>query len=657
MLIRTYADIEKLEGEDALSEAERLLIENCRIGEPTVLGDGSLPKGPSSERTIRAGLLRYLILGGCHGFKPHERGVVISGAWIYGILDLSFVSANGALVLKQCRFTNRLYARQARFNQLALNGSNIPGIQAEGIIVQSDLSLRDLICGAELLMRGAQIIGELSLTGGQLHNPGGVALHLGSASIGAHAFLDETNIVGELFLTRVEIGGQLSCKNAYVNGGGRNSLSAECAIIKGGVFLRDMNSYGTLSFSGAEIGGQFSCQCGRFHGAGSHALNVQNAIIKGAVFMDNLQATGQVTLANAELQGQLVCIGAELNGGERPSLNANSVTIQGGIYLDDINCVGEVSLAAADVGGQITFSRANLNGLKGDALNCEGLRTRGVFFWRGLTSISGRVNFTFAHLGGLVDETESWCLGSKILLVGLVYDHLADPLDIRFRKDWLSKGAKINDQFHPQPYQQLAKFYRESGHRYEAREILLAKEVEQRKATRKAIREGKARSENWMQPDVLATINLAMDTGSRFVAGYGYKPLRSLSWIAGLVGIMMFAAQLTWNAGDFAPNSAVVLTSQDWKTIADGPSENPAADWITANAPGKDYETFYAFAYALDVVVPVLDLGQTDAWAPSPARGEWGYWIFYLQKMFIVAGWVVTAIAAAAISGMIRRDD
>ncbi|MDZ7871795.1 MAG: hypothetical protein U5N27_00565 [Rhizobium sp.] len=28
-----------------------------------------------------------------------------------------------------------------------------------------------------------------------------------------------------------------------------------------------------------------------------------------------------------------------------------------------------------------------------------------------------------------------------------------------------------------------------------------------------------------------------------------------------------------------------------------------------------------------------------------------------LQKMFIVAGWVVTAIAAAAISGMIRRDD
>lgn len=139
--------------------------------------------------------------------------------------------------------------------------------------------------------------------------------------------------------------------------------------------------------------------------------------------------------------------------------------------------------------------------------------------------------------------------------------------------------------------------------------------------------------------------------------GEAERLLLSSSSIAGLVGLMMFAAQLTWNAGDFAPNSAVVLTSQDWKAIADSPSENPAADWTDALAPGKDYETFYAFAYALDVVVPVLDLGQTDAWAPSPARGDWGYWMFYLQKMFIVAGWVVTAIAAAAISGMIRRDD
>lgn len=82
MLIRTYADIERLQGQDALSNAEKLLIENCKIGEPTTLGDGSLPEGLSAETTIRSGLLRYLILGGCERCRVHERGVHLAGAWI-----------------------------------------------------------------------------------------------------------------------------------------------------------------------------------------------------------------------------------------------------------------------------------------------------------------------------------------------------------------------------------------------------------------------------------------------------------------------------------------------------------------------------------------------------------------------------------------------
>lgn len=216
-------------------------------------------------------------------------------------------------------------------------------------------------------------------------------------------------------------------------------------------------------------------------------------------------------------------------------------------------------------------------------------------------------------------------------------------------------GATFRGQFHPQPYQQLAKFYRDTGHRYEAREILIEKEREQRKAAKSGI------------------IVRLWDAAAEAVAGYGYKPWLSLWWLGGLVAVMMGMAQLTWNAGDFAPNSAIVLTSPEWKALADLPEVytalsddskrmivedmTPARQWSDALAPGKDYETFYSFAYALDVVVPVLDLGQTDAWAPSPARGEWGYRLFYLQKMFVVLGWVVTAIAAAAISGMIRRDD
>ncbi|WP_289033162.1 hypothetical protein [uncultured Roseibium sp.] len=98
--------------------------------------------------------------------------------------------------------------------------------------------------------------------------------------------------------------------------------------------------------------------------------------------------------------------------------------------------------------------------------------------------------------------------------------------------------------------------------------------------------------------------------------------------------------------------------SQNWIQLAENAAvENPADQWGDQNGPGRDYETFNALAYGADVVVPILDLGQTDAWAPSTSRGVWGKWLFGLQKIFVILGWGVTAIVAAAVTGMIRRDD
>jgi hypothetical protein len=128
MLIRTYADIEKLEGEDALGEAEKELLDNSRFGTLTILGDGSRPDGPSTERTIRAGILRYLILGGCRNHRVHERGVRVGGCWIEGELDLRYARAASVLNLTQCGFSAPIDAQQAHFNFLQLNGSKMPGL-------------------------------------------------------------------------------------------------------------------------------------------------------------------------------------------------------------------------------------------------------------------------------------------------------------------------------------------------------------------------------------------------------------------------------------------------------------------------------------------------------------------------------------------------
>lgn len=61
--------------------------------------------------------------------------------------------------------------------------------------------------------------------------------------------------------------------------------------------------------------------------------------------------------------------------------------------------------------------------------------------------------------------------------------------------------------------------------------------------------------------------------------------------------------------------------------------------------------------YAVDVVLPLVELGQEAAWAPSPARGWLGWFAHHAQKVFVILGWIVAAIFAGAVTGIIRRDD
>ncbi|MEO1557868.1 MAG: hypothetical protein AAFS01_15660, partial [Pseudomonadota bacterium] len=58
-IIRTYAEVFKLKP----NEAEKDLIEKCQAGEHCALGY-DVPTEPSDSRTIRADILRYLLLGG-----------------------------------------------------------------------------------------------------------------------------------------------------------------------------------------------------------------------------------------------------------------------------------------------------------------------------------------------------------------------------------------------------------------------------------------------------------------------------------------------------------------------------------------------------------------------------------------------------------------
>lgn len=123
-------------------------------------------------------------------------------------------------------------------------------------------------------------------------------------------------------------------------------------------------------------------------------------------------------------------------------------------------------------------------------------------------------------------------------------------------------------------------------------------------------------------------------------------------------------AALAWNEGSMAPNNDLIAASDSWQllltqdcipTPTPGCIQNPAAAWNSPTGAGLDWESFHPVAYGVDVVVPFVALGQTDSWSPSKDRGPWGFTLWWARWPLIFAGWLVSALAAAAATGIIQR--
>ena len=68
----------------------------------------------------------------------------------------------------------------------------------------------------------------------------------------------------------------------------------------------------------------------------------------------------------------------------------------------------------------------------------------------------------------------------------------------------------------------------------------------------------------------------------------------------------------------------------------------------------RGWESFSSMIYAVYVMIPIVDFGKTEAWAPSTNRRRWGKTLFYLRWPALSLGWLVTALAVAALTGIMQ---
>ncbi len=415
-------------------------------------------------------------------------------------------------------------------------------------------------------------------------------------------------------------------------------------------------------------------------------LFAQGMQVRGSLLLSRAKSYGTVDLIAAKIGGQLNCDGAELfcpeNEGKRgKALNAQGVEIKDSLFLCNVRAEGTVDVAGAKIGGQMNCKMARFvclenEGKRGVALNAQRLNVHEDLLWWDVTVTSGTSNFAAAHVGDLADDGSSSEIADMLVLNGLTYDRIVGdkaPVTAAGRRAWLRAGSVLDGRFYPQPYTQLARVLRNMGHGGEARTVLFWREGLVAAQVRRDVMAAPVGPGDMafgpLGREVLAAGLWAGSGILRVVAGYGYKPFRAFWCLCALWFAAFLLADQVWDRGQFAPNSDVVLTSAGWQAALAGdcvkdpglalpdPCEaNPANKWSSDPLNGMDWESFSAIGYALDLVVPLIDLGQTDAWAPSKDRGSWGFHLWWGRWVFEVLGWLVTALGAAAVTGIMQRE-
>jgi hypothetical protein len=698
-----------------LSPHEHFVVERTRLGE---MADLSPMTGPGGAKpVIRAGFLRKLLLRLDPAWPVHAPGVRIQGARIEGALDLTECSGEPlpVLVLAACEIPQPLDVSAAQLAALSLADSRLAQLIADAARIEGDLDLaRCAPSGAPghetltVRARGVRVGGGICANGAKLARPidtHGFALILDNAEVSGNLSLDgEFESFGGVSLASARIGGTLSLNGAQVlnraDAGSAPALAAEGARI-GAVFLEDKcRIEGAADFSGAEIAGDIRLRHGSFRNEGALALSFANARIGGEIDAYAARFAGKLSLRAGDVAGDVNFSGAEIAHSQTRRGNefalvvdASFLKVAGSVVLNGVNAKGEILLedtvlggrlalgggryihgghwaicaTGARIAGDVTFTIPDSgfaphgqktvveggvkleriavggalvwaglelrgpgpSGAKGAALSLASAKIAGPLQARALTTQQdASIDLTGAACALLDDDIASgW--GSEaatLALDGFAYGRIARTDEKwRARLAWLKRNR---GRFSTQPYDAVARAYVHAGRREDARRAALARHDLQTRAS-------------WSNP-------LLWGLSSLFglACGYGLSPLRMLRAL-----VLFFALGV---AGVLAMNAQGALVTPT------GAACNGAVE---------------PALYALDVAVPIVDLGQDSRCAPGrTARADlpagvavseaedWRLfegaalwkWAHALYAMF---GAVLTALAVFTFAGFARPTE
>lgn len=288
---------------EPLMIAEQMLLHACRMGEIAAISE-LRPEQATEQNTVRAGFLRFLLLGGDARAPIHEQGVQLKGSWIEGELNLEDSATVSAINCNFCVFTAPLILRRSTLpGGLFLQGSKVHGIQGDGLATKGSVMLRDgFFASAEVRLVGAQIEGNLECSDGHFDYKHGFSLCFDNAVIQGGVFLDNGFLArGTVRLIHSQIGSGIECRKCQFDNKDGVAFATDGAVIKGGVNFRNgFHARGEVRMVGTQIDGDFVFDNVQLGSDEDFALVVDGTHITGSFFFKNLtRPLNNVSLASA----------------------------------------------------------------------------------------------------------------------------------------------------------------------------------------------------------------------------------------------------------------------------------------------------------------------------------------------------------------------
>ena len=510
--------------------------------------------------------------------------VAAAGLSVDGDVDCTHLEARGGISLEAATVSGIV----------DLTGARIAAPDGLALVLSyatigGKLDCPDLAVDGETRAINGRVAGALIMRAAQLRNPAGVALFAGGLQVGGGAFFNDGFYArGAFRLIGAHLAANLTIEGGTFDNPGGVAVNLERAVI-GSVHGDDLTCHGQLSMMGARVSGDVSMTRAVLEaGEGSTALNVERAQVDGTLILQEVKALGEVSLRSIRVGERLLLQRAELRNPAHTACRLSRAQVTSDMFCQGLTVTGRLRLAGAVIGGSLYLQHAVLANEDGIALDAENLQARELVL-RPAVPVDGEVDLRNAVIGVLRDDPATW--PGRMRLDGLTYQALEPLLPAGRRLQWLARDP---DGHPPQPYEQLAAYYAGLGQPSQGRTVLYARERLQRQGKSVAAR----------------TWGLLQDV----TVGYGYRPRRALAWI----GFLLATGSVVFS---LAPPPALQA----------------------GTAPH-----FNGIIYTLDLMLPVVNLGQKYAFNPGGAE-QW------LSYFLIAAGWTLATTVAAGAARVLQR--